>query len=317
MVSIIDTKNVNIYFSADGFNSSEILLENTPNDGSAEVIVPSTVSSTNARIMIKPDNSIYFSVNKKEISVIQSPFVIKFQNFIQEICDQNMGQFKFDYSTYLNFNEDVNLTIDNLPQGLTFNISPDKLNNSTSSGEVKIFGLENLSPQDIHISLKAESASVSRSFDFDLNYRTDDVNPPELLSPEDNLEEVSLSTTLTWNDDENVSTYQIQISKDTDFQEIIFSENIDQNFYNIDKLEFNSNYFWRVKSINNCSQSNFSSPFSFKTQKITCGLYESENLPISLNDATSLDESGLTVTSIEISDIVNIIHINVNLTLRN
>lgn len=314
-LSPIETKNVNIYFSADGFNSSEILLENTPNDGSAEVIVPSTVSSTNARIMIKPDNSIYFTVNKKDISVIQSPFVIKFQNFIQEICDQNMGQFNFDYSTYLNFNEDVNLTIDNLPQGLTFNISPDKLNNSTSSGEVKIFGLENLSPQDIHISLKAESASVSRSFDFDLNYRTDDVNPPELLSPEDNLEEVSLSTTLTWNDDENVSTYQIQISKDTDFQEIIFSENIDQNFYNIDKLEFNSNYFWRVKSINNCSESNFSNPFSFKTQKITCGLYESENLPISLNDATSLDESGLTVTNIEIPDIVNIVDIDVNLTI--
>ena len=46
-----------------------------------------------------------------------------------------------------------------------------------------------------------------------------------------------------------------------------------------------------------------------KTQKITCGLYESENLPISLNDATSLDESGLTVTKIEIPDIVNIVDI--------
>ena len=226
-----------------------------------------------------------------------------------------MVQFNFDYSTYLDFNEDVNLTIDNLPQGLTVNISPDNLNNSSTSGEVKIFGLENLSPQDIHLRLKAESTNVSRSFDFDLNYRNDDVNPPELLTPEDNLEEVSLSTTLTWNDDENASIYQIQISKDIGFQEIIFSENIDQSFYNIDKLEFNSNYFWRVKSINNCSQSNFSNPFSFKTQKITCGLYESENLPISLNDATSLDESGLTVTSIEISDIVNIVDINVNLTL--
>jgi len=314
-LSPIDTKNVNIYFSADGFNSSEILLEKTPNDGLAEVIVPSTVSSTNGRIMLKPDNSIYFTVNKENISVIQSPFVIKFQNFIQEICDQNMVQFNFDYSTYLDFNEDVNLTIDNLPQGLTVNISPDNLNNSSTSGEVKIFGLENLSPQDIHLRLKAESTNVSRSFDFDLNYRNDDVNPPELLTPEDNLEEVSLSTTLTWNDDENASIYQIQISKDIGFQEIIFSENIDQSFYNIDKLEFNSNYFWRVKSINNCSQSNFSNPFSFKTQKITCGLYESENLPISLNDATSLDESGLTVTSIEISDIVNIVDINVNLTL--
>ena len=52
--------------------------------------------------MIKPDNSIYFTVNKKDISVIQSPFVIKFQNFIQEICDQNMGQFNFDYPSLEN-----------------------------------------------------------------------------------------------------------------------------------------------------------------------------------------------------------------------
>ena len=135
-------------------------------------------------------------LNLDSIASNQIISVIK-ENFIQEICDQNIAQFNFDYSTYLNFNEDVNLTIDDLPQGLTFNISPDKLNNSTSSGEVKIFGLENLSPQDIHISLKAESASISRSFDFDLNYRTDDLNSPELLTPEDNLEEVSLSTTLT------------------------------------------------------------------------------------------------------------------------
>ncbi len=314
-LSPIDTKNVNIYFSADGFNSNEMLLEETPNDGFAEVIVPSTVSSTNGRVMIKPDNSIYFSVNEKDISVIQTPFVIKFQNFIQEICGQNTAQFNFDYSTYLDFNEEVNLTIDNLPEGLTANISPKSINNSSTSGELKIFGLENLTPQDIHIKLRAESENVSRSFDFDINYRTNDLTSPELLSPQDNLEEVSLSTTLTWSDDKNASTYQIQISKDINFQEIIFSENIDQSFFSIDKLEFNSNYFWRVKSINNCSQSNFSNPFSFKTQKITCALYESENLPINLNDATSRDESGLTVANIEISDIVNIIDINVNLSL--
>jgi len=313
--SPINTKNVSIYFSTDGFDSSETLLENIPNDGHAEVIVPSTVSSTNGRIMIKPDNSIYFAVNEKGLSVIQSPFVIKFENFVQEICDQSIAQFNFDYTTHLGFNEEVNLSLENLPQGLSVNLTPEKLNNSITSGQVKIFGLENLSPQDIFLSLKAESTSVSRSFDFDLNLRSNDLNSPQLLSPEDTLEEVSLTTTLTWEDDPNASSYQIQISKDSGFQEIIFSETINQSFYKIDGLEFNSEYFWRVKSINICLQSNFSNAFSFITQKITCGLYESQNLPISLNDAASLEESGLTVLTIEIPDIVNIVDVNVNLTL--
>ena len=54
----------------------------------------------------------------------------------------------------------------------------------------------------------------SNTFDFDINYRTNDLTTPELLYPQDNLEEVSLSTTLTWSDDKNASTYQIQISND-------------------------------------------------------------------------------------------------------
>ena len=59
----IDSKTVTIFLSEDGgYNYPIKLIENTPNDGEEEIIVPSSISSKNCRIKIKADNSIYFAI---------------------------------------------------------------------------------------------------------------------------------------------------------------------------------------------------------------------------------------------------------------
>ena len=70
------------------------------------------------RIKIIPDNSIYFTVNTQNIEIQQSPFTLLFDKYNQEICEESEIIFDYSYATYLGFNEEVNLSISNLPPGV-------------------------------------------------------------------------------------------------------------------------------------------------------------------------------------------------------
>ena len=64
--------------------------------------------------------------------------------------------FKYSYETYLGFNEEVNLSVSNLPQGIQAIFSSSKLQQSSSSGNLRILGLENLPPQDLILEVFAQ-----------------------------------------------------------------------------------------------------------------------------------------------------------------
>ena len=59
----VSTANVNIKISKDGGKTFVSLLDNTPNDGSETVTIPSGFSATNAYILIEAVNNIYYAVS--------------------------------------------------------------------------------------------------------------------------------------------------------------------------------------------------------------------------------------------------------------
>ncbi len=64
----INAANVDILWSTDNGNSWTTLLAGTPNDGSQNVTMPNSATST-GRIMVKGSNHIFFNVNKANITV--------------------------------------------------------------------------------------------------------------------------------------------------------------------------------------------------------------------------------------------------------
>jgi chitodextrinase len=64
----INAANVDILWSTDNGNSWTTLLAGTPNDGSQNVTIPNSATST-GRIMVKGSNHIFFNVNKANITV--------------------------------------------------------------------------------------------------------------------------------------------------------------------------------------------------------------------------------------------------------
>lgn len=68
--TLVGSNNVNIKLSIDGgLTFPIVLVENTPNDGSQTITVPTDITATNCRILIEPTANIYYAVNSKSFTI--------------------------------------------------------------------------------------------------------------------------------------------------------------------------------------------------------------------------------------------------------
>lgn len=95
-----------------------------------------------------------------------------------------------------------------------------------------------------------------------------------------------------------ISTYEFQLSQDSTFKSVEFEEEglVESNVtYGV---QFNTRYFWRVRIINSCGESPWSSIFSFSTVNVSCNVftYEGDAVIIS-NRETSIVEAAIDITA--------------------
>jgi hypothetical protein len=98
--------------------------------------------------------------------------------------------------------------------------------------------------------------------------------PPVLITPENNQQFVNYKPTFDWSNAEFAESYEIQVSDTSDFSNIVYEKN-NVAATNItmtnDTLVYLKDYFWRVRTVNGISKSDWSEIFKFKTQ--TAPLY--------------------------------------------
>lgn len=64
------SSNVNIKLSTDGGLTFPVILAvNVPNDGSETILIPTSLISTNCRVLIEPTDNIYYAVNSKSFAI--------------------------------------------------------------------------------------------------------------------------------------------------------------------------------------------------------------------------------------------------------
>ena len=91
--------------------------------------------------------------------------------------------------------------------------------------------------------------------------------PTSLISPQDSTINVSLSPTFNWNSVNGATNYQIQISTNANFSNIVTdASNITTTTYSAAGFSFGGAYYWRVRALNNIGASNWSNSFIFFTQ---------------------------------------------------
>lgn len=90
--------------------------------------------------------------------------------------------------------------------------------------------------------------------------------PPTLYSPINKSTGIIRKPTLVWNKSEGATGYNIQVSQNSDFTEVIQTySGITETFKSVSLLSPNTLYFWRVNAVNGSNLSTWSNSFSFTT----------------------------------------------------
>jgi hypothetical protein len=275
-VAPINCKNITIKLSEDGGLTFPItLISNTANDGSENIIVPNNVT-TQARIMIEAADNIFYNVNDVnfEIESTSPSFVLKNNSGDLSAC--NSGDQSVNYTLNLDFingfTENVSFAASGQPAGSVVAFSPAAIN---SDGNVimSVSNLNGTTAKDYTINIQGNSSSINQNIDVTLDVTAASLVDVTLISPADGATNVSLTETLTWQAEVNVSSYVIQVASDAGFNTLITNKTVITDTYVISGLDLDTLYYWRVKAQKNCNESSFSTAFSFNTE--TCNICDS------------------------------------------
>lgn len=91
-------------------------------------------------------------------------------------------------------------------------------------------------------------------------------NTPTLVSPLSASVHLSINTTVQWKPIANATTYRLQVATDSPFDDKIFDDStITDTLFQLQNLNYNTRYYWRVCAKNNGGNSIFSSVWNFTT----------------------------------------------------
>ncbi|RNL93428.1 T9SS C-terminal target domain-containing protein [Sinomicrobium pectinilyticum] len=288
----VSAELVDILLSADNsFKDPVILASGVPNNGSATVIVPGGISTSQARIMVKPQGNIFFSVNTADLTIEPSGFMLDFESLSEKICLPDEAVYNFVYRTYEGFNHETVFTAE-VPAGLNATFTPASATADGTTVEIKITGISATG----EYAVKAEGTSGGQTLDIPLLLEVydQDFENVVLSAPANGAEELrpSFGITLEWEESPNAEAYDIQLSGQSDFSTILETASVAFPYFEPETLENDHTYYWRVKPKNPCGEGEYSNAFSFRTLETQCKTYVSgEPVDIPANRASTVTSS--------------------------
>ena len=311
----VNTPNVNILLSIDGgFTYPFTLASSIPNNGSANVSIPSVGSDVStARIMVEGDNNIFFSINTADISIEESEFTLTADNDIINVCTPDDAVFNFTYNRFLGFTGETFFSTTGLPSGVTATFSQTSAIADNTTVTLTISGIGNLALGNYPFFIVGTSGSIVRETAVQFNVFDANFETINLISPPNGDTTVMASNTMfSWSADTNALTYEIDIALDTNFTNIVESATVNMPNYTATNLASNTMYFWRVRAVNICGVGAYSEA-NFTTVDIQCQTFNASDTPINIPDnnttgisSTIAVNSGVIITDINVT--VNITH---------
>ncbi|ARV05371.1 hypothetical protein BTO04_01095 [Polaribacter sp. SA4-10] len=312
----VNCQTVDILFSSLGdFTDTVTLIGNTSNDGSEDIIVPISLTTT-GRLMIAAADNVFLDVSNATIIIAEvgtPTFFLTAIESIKKICENTITDvtFTFDYSFSADYSGEVSFNATGLPAGATATFSPSIVETEQETVTMTVSGFTAATPQDYTISIQGTSATENKTIDVILTIKGTNFEVPVLNSPDNESAPQSTFPTYAWSEDTSglTSSYDIEVAKDADFQEIVETGTTTINSYTQSTgLSVSTAYYWRIKPKNECGDGVFTLGNSFSTGVIDCFIGEN-NTPV--ETITLLPVS----SSIEITKDIPISDINVTISL--
>jgi len=308
----ISAETVDIFLSTDGgLTYPTIIAQNILNDGNHDVVIPA-IPTSSARFMVKATNNIFFAVNAVDFAILESEVVLNFDVLEYEICKPDDLVVNFNYETYLGFSEECSFSISSLPTGLNATFFPITANSSDTPVTITFTGTSGLAVGTYPLTVVATSPGVTKELVITLKVYDTNFTEVVLVSPSNGFLNASKDLTLEWESNIQNTSYEVQIATDSGFINIVESPMVNTNSYMPISLENNTEYFWRVKPINNCGEGVFGTSRNFTTIQFNCISQEAFGLPLDI----SSNGTPTVISKISFFEDLPLADLNVNLNLE-
>lgn len=312
----VNTPTVNILLSTDGGYTFPFVLEtNTPNDGEQLITVPLIGGDSRAvRVKIEGNNTIFYAINPTNFTIQESEFVLNIVEETLEVCSPDAAVFNFTYNTFLGFSDTTTFSTTGLPPEVSVSFSSTTATANETDVIVTVSGTGGLTPGNYPFEIVGTSGAITNTVTAAINVFDSNLEAVNLLEPTEGAIDVQANNAeFTWDAAINATTYEIDIATDANFTTIVENALVNEANYTSTTLNTASDYFWRVRSSNDCGISVYSES-SFKTADIFCESYDAADTPIDIPDNNStginsvitIPEATGTITDINVT--VNISH---------
>ena len=266
-IAPVSCDNVNILISTDNGLTFEPLVSEVPNNGLALVVCPN-LPSTQAILKVKSSTNIFFNISNSFdiIEPTEPNFSIEVSPINLNICSGEMAVFDIVVEPILDFDEQVNLSIDDIPEGIIVNFDPENV----SPGDNSTLTISSPFPIPAGVYPFQITATAGIIEHLQIVSITVFEGIPETVTlnvPGAGLVDVSLTPTFTWSESDNASSYTLQIATDLEFENIVHTlTDIENTSYSLGTLlDAETEYFWNVMANSPCGDSEFSETLSFTT----------------------------------------------------
>jgi len=252
---------------------------------------------------------------KTNVLSCQSPdFTVTANNSPVAICAPTNGVFNLTFGVSNGYNTNTPLSVSaGLPTNATATFNPISMN-AAGNFTLTIGNIASVAPGNYPMTISA-AGTTTKTVDVVLNVQAGVPSVPSLTSPANAATNQSQSLNLTWTAAANAATYTIQMATDAGFTANVTTNSVATTTYNATGLTQNTQYFWRVKALNGCGESAYSSAFNFTTVSVSCASTPNNttvNIPEAPTDGTE-GAVGASIITIPVGNNVLITDINITL----
>ncbi len=286
----VNAAYVDIFLSTDGgFTYPIQLASKVPNNGSAMITVPNNVGSTN-RIMVKGYKHIFFDISNANFTITapNSSFAIGYNGVAEQqnkpTCQGGTVSYSIPYVAYAGFTGTTTMSAGTLPTGVTVAfVQPSVSASGTVTMNVTASVSAAAGVYPIVVSATSGATVVSATFYleiFNSNFGTQSLTTPANAAVAVN----PYSAVFNWPANSAATSYDIQISTNSNFTAIVSSATVTTNTYTATNLVVATDYYWRVLPKNPACSGTYSSGFKFTTGQLTCNTVNATdpNLPVNI-----------------------------------
>ncbi len=263
----VSCANVDILFSDDGGVSfATTLLSSTPNDGSADIVIPN-VTTSQARVQVACSDNVFFDVGDTNFTVtaLSTPtFTIGVTPDPQALCVGETADYQVDVGSVLGFSDLVDLSVSGVPAPASASFSTDPVTPPGIS-TLTLSNTAGLSVGSYSLQVTGQSGATVANVNVGLDVSSGGPSVPSILAPAIGATGISVSPTLSWSAVAGATAYSVEIATDAAFTSIADSgSGGTTSFTPGSPLDIATGYFWRVVASSSCGAA-FQATGSFVT----------------------------------------------------